>query len=684
MKGVFEVSDPDYDVSPHTGMTRKHYVDCAKYVLGRAFTHVASPDTPLSFPLVPGKTYPQPNAPAWRHRAHEFEALERTFTLAGPLLHLDPAAAIGGIDLRDYYCRHFYNAFTPGHPNSIPWPEDLPDATYQFTCEFGGLFKTLLLLPDVLWPWFTEQQKQEMLPTISKWAHHRTTQNNWRIFNIVALSFLRKCGYGIDDDLLKSHLLWVASYHSGDGWYLEQTYNYYTISLFVVYGTIWNRAFGDQHYPEIAAALERSAHELMRTYPRFFARDGYVNMWARSICYRTWISGGFPVSFMLKGAQPLDPGWARRLCSGSILQFVSREDFYENEVPSLGFYGHREFVLQSYSCPASPFLMFLPFICLALPEDSPFWTARENDGPWVELGARSEREVLASPGLVLVSHGRTGTAEIVPGKTYYQDQNYSKLAFNTHFPWEDHDPEGGTAMEYSYRSLDPRDTRGEDVNFYLTGVAIREEAERLADFATSQSMVYNGVRDGVLYRQAIMRKPPNNGIGYIIDLAEITVPGGVIRVDRSRMAFEHELTLGHYGLPHVEGRRAAVREWAEADRRIVTASIRGRRLALVTYAGWDGVRRLVHEGRNAEADQSTVIYAYRKRTARNPPMELMISVLLHRTDEDDWTEEELAPIRRLRIDEVTATGSVLGATLTLATGEEYTVDFKDIDGLRAC
>ncbi len=311
-----------------------------------------------------------------------------------------------------------------------------------------------------------------MLPTISKWAHHRTTQNNWRIFNMVALSFLKKHGYEIDDDLLKSHLLWVASYHSGDGWYLEQTYNYYTISLFVVYVTIWNRAFGDEHYPEIAAVLEESAQKLMRTYPRFFGRDGFVNMWARSICYRTWISGGFPVSFMLKGDPPLDPGWARRLCSGSLLQFVGREDFYENDVPSLGFYGHREFVLQNYSCPASPFLMFLPFIGLALPEDSPFWTARENDGPWEALGGRSERTVLDSPGLVLVNHGTTGTSEIVPGKTYYEDRNYSKLAFNTHFPWEDHDPEGGTAMEYSYRSLDPRDTRGEDVNFYLTGTAV--------------------------------------------------------------------------------------------------------------------------------------------------------------------------------------------------------------------
>ena len=116
----------------------------------------------------------------------------------------------------------------------------------------------------------------------------------------------------IDDELLKSHLLWVASYHSGDGWYLEQTYNYYTISLFIVYGTIWNRAFGDEYYPEISEVIEKSAQELMKTYTNFFARDGYINMWARSICYRTWISGGFPVSFMLKDKHPLDLSYDRK------------------------------------------------------------------------------------------------------------------------------------------------------------------------------------------------------------------------------------------------------------------------------------------------------------------------------------------------------------------------------------
>ncbi|HSV56922.1 MAG TPA: DUF2264 domain-containing protein, partial [Magnetospirillaceae bacterium] len=356
MKNAYTIEDPDYRTSPRTGMNRKHYIDLARHLLERAFSHVADFNSPFAFPIVPGKTYPQVDSPAWRFRALEFESLERTMTLAVPLLHADHEAEIRGWKLRDYYCNQLYRTLTPGYQQSLPLPEDLPDATYQFTCELGGLLKTLLLFPEEIWPHISPDRRDVMAGTISRWAHHRTTQNNWRIFNLAALSFLKKSGYPIDEDLLKSHLLWVVSYHSGGGWYLEQTYNYYTISLFIVYGTVWARAFGDEHYPGIAQAIERSARAMMGTYPYFFARNGYVNMWARSICYRTWISGGFPVSFFLKGGSPLDPGWARRLCSGSLLQFVTREDFYHNGIPALGFYGHREYMVQDYSCPASPLL----------------------------------------------------------------------------------------------------------------------------------------------------------------------------------------------------------------------------------------------------------------------------------------------------------------------------------------
>jgi len=93
---------------------------------------------------------------------------------------------------------------------------------------------------------------------------------------------------------------------------------------------------------------------------------------------------------------------------------------------------------------------------------------------------------------------------------------------------------------------------------------------------------------------------------------------------------------------------------------------------------------LVHSNRNAEADQSTVIYAYKKRTQKNPPMELMITVMLHKMDDNKWTEEELSPIKEIRIIDIMPTYSALGAFIVLSDNEKYEIDFKDIDGKRMC
>jgi hypothetical protein len=65
-------------------------------------------------------------------------------------------------------------------------------------------------------------------------------------------------------------------------------------------------------------------------------------------------------------------------------------------------------------------------------------------------------------------------------------------------------------------------------------------------------------------------------------------------------------------------------------------------------------------------------------------MELMITVMLHKTDDAAWTTAELAPLKDIRVMEVTPSGSVLGAKITLADNTIYSIDFKDIDGFKSC
>jgi hypothetical protein len=53
-------------------------------------------------------------------------------------------------------------------------------------------------------------------------------------------------------------------------------------------------------------------------------------------------------------------------------------------------------------------------------------------------------------------------------------------------------------------------------------------------------------------------------------------------------------------------------------------------------------------------------------------------------DDAEWTDEELSPIKAINVTDIAPSHSPLGAVITLNTGEEYEIDFADIDGHRAC
>lgn len=665
---AFTVEKPCLEQSPFTGMTRQHWLDAAKYLTEGVFQHVKSIDDPIALPKQNEVSYPQPDDPKHRFQAAEFEGAVRTLMAAGPVLMDNPDTVCNGINIRDYYA----NAILQGtNPDSPRYWGDITTITkesgrmqYQQTVEGAALAINLMATREQIWDRYSEAEKQQVADLLSDYAHSLTIGHNWRFFNVLMLTFLKVNGFAIDEAILTDHLQHLISNYVGDGWYVDDTnYDFYNPWGFHFYGPLWCKWYGYEHAPELAAIIEKRNREFVVNWPRFFARDGKQLMWGRSIIYRFAASTAFGAHFLMKDPV-LDPGFARRIASANILQFLTREELYVNGLPCLGYYGPFEPLIQFYSCAASPFWLAKVFVALTLPEDSPFWTAQENEGFWPELGDQTQTIELQGPGMQVTNYGSTGTTELRTGKVTLHETYYNQLQFNPDFPIEPETPLGTNAASYSIR-----------------------EKDMGHHFRIPLNCAFNKIEDGLLYRlqntqPSGLGDPNKGGVNRgpeRIDLVDIPLTSGIIRVDRVRVPYRYELQLGHFALPHIDGKAAAVENSGEG---LIASIADGRKLAMMPVLGWDKIDSQVHVDLNPEATESTVLYTERVREKDYSGMEVFVTVLLHRLDGGNWTEDELHPVKTLEVLPWAPSGNANGVKLILKDGREYLIDYGNVDGRR--
>ncbi len=656
----YTVKEPDFQTSIKTGMTRKHWIEAGKFLLEGVFQHVKGPNDPIPIPKRPGKTYPQPDDPEWKFRSAEFEGLARTFMVAAPVIANDPDCEINGLKLRDYYAELILRSTDPTSDSFVGFIGEMSqkygNPLYQHTAEGAAMVLGLIMSRRQIWEKYNDAQRDQIAEVLSEYFHQRTNSHNWRWFNVMMGSFLDNEGYEIDHEILVDHLQNLSAFYAGDGWYSDMgQFDYYSCWAFQFYAPIWCSVYGYEKMPDYAEIFQQRHLELQKTYPRMFSREGHSPMWGRSIIYRCAASAPLAVAGRLKDTQ-LDFGWARRIASGNLLQFLTHEELFVDGVPSLGFYGTFEPLVQGYSCAISPFWLAKIFLALDLPDDHPFWTEKENDGEWDDLGDGQQTTVLEAPGLAITNHGWEGTTEIRPGKVpggKRGNPNYTRLTYNTAFPWEDDSPAGAFAGTYCCKQAEYPDM----------------------DFLGNQNLKFVGYRDGVLYRSCDLP-------GWLarVELADIIIPGGVLRVDRISLPFPYQLHLGHYSVPHMGGKAPSV-SIKEKDGRI-QAICRGtlRQVAMVSYWGWEGIDAAEHTGLHPEAEKSTVLYAHRQGDKPYTGMIQTVTLLLHRPDTERWTGEQLDPVQSVELLDIAPSGHPCGANVTFKNGDSFTVDYGNVFG----
>ena len=684
----------DHEISPFTGLTRESWREAGKYLLRGLFENLKDIDAPpIAVRTETEVTYPHlkdsEGAQAAQRKAEIFEGLTRTFFIGSVLLADEPDLTIGGIPLREYYKRHILRCCAePDHEEYVGSYEDMqaltkdpdPFRPYQQTVETCALVIGLSMCEQEIWQDYTREEQDRIARFLDGYARANTVPQNWRLFNMLDMAFLYRHGYEIDENIMREHAQAILGWYAGDGWYRDgHTFDYYSCWAFNFYAPLWNEWYGYERMPEIAARYEENSNELMKTYGRFFDRDGWVNMWGRSCIYRNAATSAFDGNLFLRrsilNGEEAALGSARRICSGALLQFLDREDFLAEGVPSLGFYGQFTPLVQGYSCAESPYWLGKAFLCLHLPADHPFWTVKEREGDWESLGARDVKEtILDGPGMVFSNHGANGetilrTAKLIrrPDDTHGL-WNYGKLCYNTKYPWES-------------TPQDAADTEAVESQQYVLKNLLDGEAE------IANATFYAGVRDGVLYRRQYFRYRLETDCHWTqaVDLADMTVPFGILRADKMRFYRRPtRITLGAYGFPD-NGTEVEERTLDQARAVILKgrdACGRPRQLAMTVWDGWQELCLKHSRGTNPDSTSSVVVYAVgelKKQYDGSEPY-LFFSQVITRDDGQDFTEDDLFPIRRIVYADPGRVGAYGPVRIEWKDGTARTVDFDGIEG----
>lgn len=699
---AFRPKTTDYELSPYTGLVRQSWIEAGEYLLEGIFQNIRSFDDPVVMPRKETKvTYPHSADAVWELKAEYFEGLARSFFIAAPLIADNPELNICGYSIRDYYKAQVLRICSKDDPFCAGRYEEMQEKaqdyhrSFQQTVETCALVICLWLCKPQIWDTYTAEEKDIIADFLTGYANGNTVPQNWRLFNMLDMAFLHMEGYPIKEEIMLEHAQAILNYYAGDGWYRDgQCFDYYSCWAFNVYAPIWNVWYGYENAPDIAEKFEEYSNKLMETYGDFFDRDGFTNMWGRSNIYRNAATSSFDGNMMLKN-WTADPGRARRICSGSLLQFMTREDFLYRGVPTLGFYGQFMPLVQGYSCAESPFWLGKAFLCLHLPADHPFWTEKENNGTWDVL-AEKETKVTAldGPALCFSNHQANGETILRTGKVVkdHSDShgmwNYSKLCFNTKYPWESTPVQsagcGEAAGGCSAEGLQA------EKSAVLPG-SVESQQYVLHDTVTDayekgNVTYWHGQKDGVLYRRQFFNYRLDTETHWMqaLNLADFAVPYGILRADWLRLYRQSvELTLGAYGFPD-NGTEVICLEEKNAKAIVLKGhdfTGREKQLAMTIYDGWDEISLVHSSGTNPDSERSIVVFAKteRKKHYGNEP-HILISQVITKESLEDFAREDIFPIQTVEYADVKGQGGYGTVTVSLKDGSQRVIGFEGMEG----
>ena len=261
-----------------------------------------------------------------------------------------------------------------------------------------------------------------------------------------------------------------------------------------------------------------------------------------------------------------------------------------------------------------------------MPADDPFWTAKENNGPWEKEFKKNHvyNKFQPATNLLITDYPNCGGAEMRSWchetvandwQKFRSSENYNKLAYHTEFPWMADGPDGEVSMNYATKN-----GKGQ------------WEVLRLYTFKSFE--------DGIYRRDAELET--NRDIKY--NLADIPLPNGVLRVDKITTPVPTTVRLGHYTLPELDGQPIEEEKSSKVDGAVILNNGEYR-LAMIPLQGWESTTVSYPEGLHPVSNKCGLIMS--ESQVENE--KVFVTLTLWKKGSKKFSKKELSPVKDVKV-----------------------------------
>ena len=321
----------------------------------------------------------------------------------------------------------------PGHPEY--WGEY--HGCHQAYVEMAALGYALLAAPAHVWEPLSRDERARFADWLRQINQNEVADNNWRFFRVLVNCGLRNVGEAYSQERLEEDLARLDEFYLGDGWYSDgptAQRDYYIAFAMHFYSLIYV-AFCEKEDPGRCQRYRERARTFAADYIYWFGAKGEALPYGRSLVYR-FAQAGFWCALAFVNEEAFSWGVIRGIVSRHFRWWFSQPILDAEGKLTLGYAYPNLTMCEGYNSPNSPYWAFKSFLVLALAEDHPFWTEKEEELPRLD-----SCRLLPHAGM-LIQRGEDGYVTALTYGQYadwepsFTAEKYEKFAYSSYFGFQ--------------------------------------------------------------------------------------------------------------------------------------------------------------------------------------------------------------------------------------------------------